>query len=234
MQENGTLLFPAINVNDSVTNSKFDDLYGCRHSLPDGLMRATDVMIAGKVAVVCCYGDVGNGCAATLKQAVFKLGTLALKTFCKPIANRLKKEAGMHPKFRQIIINIAQANHRLTTNMQRRIYGHSTDVAIRPLDEEKAVQAAADLLGELFVFSVAGAAVIFEVQRSSRSEARKEEQQRLELEAMKQRDEDLMREVERLRQKLAGLEQLAKGRELIGALNFRHAYDSENEKAKST
>ncbi|ESR36692.1 hypothetical protein CICLE_v10030363mg, partial [Citrus x clementina] len=69
MQENGTLLFPAINVNDSVTNSKFDDLYGCRHSLPDGLMRATDVMIAGKVAVVCCYGDVGNGCAATLKQA---------------------------------------------------------------------------------------------------------------------------------------------------------------------
>ncbi|KAL9458225.1 hypothetical protein AB3S75_007147 [Citrus x aurantiifolia] len=165
---------------------------------------------------------------------VFKLGTLALKTFCKPIANRLKKEAGLHPKFRQIIINIAQANHRLTTNMQRRIYGHSTDVAIRPLDEEKAVQAAADLLGELFVFSVAGAAVIFEVQRSSRSEARKEEQQRLELEAMKQRDEDLMREVERLRQKLAELEQLAKGRELIGALNFRHAYDSENEKAKST
>ncbi|KAK9186437.1 hypothetical protein WN944_020772 [Citrus x changshan-huyou] len=69
MQENGTLLFPAINVNDSITNRKFDDLYGCRHSLLDGLMRATDVMIAGKVAVVCGYGDVGNGCAATLKQA---------------------------------------------------------------------------------------------------------------------------------------------------------------------
>ncbi|KAK9186445.1 hypothetical protein WN944_020780 [Citrus x changshan-huyou] len=68
MQENGTLLFPAINVNDSITNRKFDDLYGYRHSLLDGLMRATDVMIFGKVAVVCGYGDVGNGCAATLKQ----------------------------------------------------------------------------------------------------------------------------------------------------------------------
>ncbi|KAM3704064.1 hypothetical protein ACJW31_04G147100 [Castanea mollissima] len=69
MQANGTLLFPAINVNDSVTKSKFDNLYGCRHSLPDGLMRATDVMIAGKIAVVCGYGDVGKGCAAALKQA---------------------------------------------------------------------------------------------------------------------------------------------------------------------
>ncbi|KAL2486840.1 Adenosylhomocysteinase 1 [Abeliophyllum distichum] len=69
MQANGTLLFPAINVNDSVTKSKFDNLYGCRHSLPDGLMRATDVMIAGKVAVVAGYGDVGKGCAAALKQA---------------------------------------------------------------------------------------------------------------------------------------------------------------------
>ncbi|XP_039068869.1 OPA3-like protein isoform X2 [Hibiscus syriacus] len=84
---------------------------------------------------------------------VVKLGTLALKTACKPIASRLKKEAGLHPRFRQFIINIAQANHRFTTNMQRRIYGRATDVAIRPLDEEKAVQAAADLLGELFVFT---------------------------------------------------------------------------------
>ena len=62
MQKAGTLLFPAINVNDSVTKSKFDNLYGCRHSLIDGLMRATDVMLAGKVAVVCGYGDVGKGC----------------------------------------------------------------------------------------------------------------------------------------------------------------------------
>jgi adenosylhomocysteinase len=63
----GTLLFPAINVNDSVTKSKFDNKYGCRHSLIDGLNRATDVMIAGKVAVICGYGDVGKGCVESLR-----------------------------------------------------------------------------------------------------------------------------------------------------------------------
>ncbi len=67
MMEAGTLLFPAINVNDSVTKSKFDNLYGCRHSLIDGINRATDVMIAGKTAVVCGYGDVGKGCAQSLR-----------------------------------------------------------------------------------------------------------------------------------------------------------------------
>jgi adenosylhomocysteinase len=67
MQKAGTLLFPAINVNDSVTKSKFDNLYGCRHSLVDGLMRATDVMLGGKVAVVCGYGDVGKGCCQSLR-----------------------------------------------------------------------------------------------------------------------------------------------------------------------
>ena len=67
MQKSGTLLFPAINVNDSVTKSKFDNLYGCRHSCVDGIMRATDVMLAGKVAVVCGYGDVGKGCAQALR-----------------------------------------------------------------------------------------------------------------------------------------------------------------------
>jgi adenosylhomocysteinase len=67
MTENGTLLFPAINVNDSVTKSKFDNLYGCRHSLVDGINRATDVMIAGKVAVICGFGDVGKGCAESLR-----------------------------------------------------------------------------------------------------------------------------------------------------------------------
>jgi adenosylhomocysteinase len=67
MQKAGTLLFPAINVNDSVTKSKFDNLYGCRHSLVDGLNRATDVMLAGKLAVVCGYGDVGKGCAQALR-----------------------------------------------------------------------------------------------------------------------------------------------------------------------
>jgi adenosylhomocysteinase len=67
MMEAGTLLFPAINVNDSVTKSKFDNVYGCRHSLPDGLDRATDVMMGGKVAVVCGYGEVGKGCAQALR-----------------------------------------------------------------------------------------------------------------------------------------------------------------------
>jgi adenosylhomocysteinase len=63
----GTLLFPAINVNDSVTKSKFDNKYGCRHSLIDGINRGTDVMIGGKVALVCGYGDVGKGCAESLR-----------------------------------------------------------------------------------------------------------------------------------------------------------------------
>ncbi|GAA0467821.1 adenosylhomocysteinase [Paractinoplanes deccanensis] len=67
MQRNGTLLFPAINVNDSVTKSKFDNKYGCRHSLIDGINRGTDVLIGGKVAVVCGYGDVGKGCSESLR-----------------------------------------------------------------------------------------------------------------------------------------------------------------------
>jgi len=67
MQQEGKLLVPAINVNDSVTKSKFDNLYGCRESLSDGIKRATDVMVAGKVAVVCGYGDVGKGSAHSLR-----------------------------------------------------------------------------------------------------------------------------------------------------------------------
>jgi len=67
MQEAGELLFPAINVNDSVTKSKFDNLYGCRESLADGIKRATDIMIAGKVVVICGYGDVGKGCAQSMR-----------------------------------------------------------------------------------------------------------------------------------------------------------------------
>jgi adenosylhomocysteinase len=67
MAKKGELLFPAINVNDSVTKSKFDNVYGCRHSLTDGLMRASDVMLGGKVAVVCGYGEVGKGCAQALR-----------------------------------------------------------------------------------------------------------------------------------------------------------------------
>jgi len=67
MHKRGELLFPAINVNDSVTKSKFDNKYGCRHSLVDGINRATDVLIGGKVAVICGYGDVGKGCAESLR-----------------------------------------------------------------------------------------------------------------------------------------------------------------------
>merc|ERR1712165_496611 len=69
MAAKGELLFPAINVNDCVTKSKFDNVYGCRHSLPDGIMRATDVMIGGKRALVCGYGDVGKGSAKSMKAA---------------------------------------------------------------------------------------------------------------------------------------------------------------------
>ncbi len=81
MEREGRLLVPAINVNDSVTKSKFDNLYGCRESLTDGIKRATDVMIAGKVAVVCGYGDVGKGCA----QALRGLGAQVIVTEIDPI-----------------------------------------------------------------------------------------------------------------------------------------------------
>jgi len=69
MERDGRLLFPAFNVNDSVTKSKFDNNYGCKHSLPDGLMRATDVMIAGKKVLICGFGDVGKGCASAMRGA---------------------------------------------------------------------------------------------------------------------------------------------------------------------
>lgn len=135
-----------------------------------------------------------------------KLGSLAFRTLSKPIAARLKYNAGIHPKFRGLIIGIAQANHRFTTNMQRRLYGRATDIHIRPLNEEKAIQAAADLLGELFVFSVAGAAIIYEVQRSARSEARKEEARRLEIEGIKKREEQLALEVQVMKHKISEME----------------------------
>merc|ERR1712160_121809 len=81
MATKGELLFPAINVNDCVTKSKFDNVYGCRHSLTDGIMRATDVMIGGKRALVCGYGDVGKGCAFALRGS----GARVLVTECDPI-----------------------------------------------------------------------------------------------------------------------------------------------------
>ena len=81
MAKEGRLLFPAINVNDAVTKSKFDNLYGCKHSLPDGLCRATDVMMAGKKAVICGYGDVGKGCAQAMKAS----GCIVFVTEVDPI-----------------------------------------------------------------------------------------------------------------------------------------------------
>jgi len=81
MLEEGSLLFPAFNVNDSVTKSKFDNLYGCRESLADGIKRATDIMLAGKVVVVCGYGDVGKGCAKSMRA----YGARVLVTEIDPI-----------------------------------------------------------------------------------------------------------------------------------------------------
>merc|ERR1711981_493217 len=83
MAKKGELLMPAINVNDCVTKSKFDNVYGCRHSLPDGIMRATDVMIGGKRALVCGYGDVGKGCAFAMRGS----GARVLISECDPICS---------------------------------------------------------------------------------------------------------------------------------------------------
>ncbi|KAG1585199.1 hypothetical protein G6F46_014882 [Rhizopus delemar] len=82
MSQKGELAFAAINVNDSVTKSKFDNLYGCRESLADGLKRAMDVMLAGKVAVVCGYGDVGKGCAASLRAYGARVIVTELDPLC--------------------------------------------------------------------------------------------------------------------------------------------------------
>ena len=82
MEKEGRLPFPAINVNDSVTKSKFDNLYGCRESLVDGIKRATDVMIAGKVAVVAGYGDVGKGCAQALRALSAQVWVTEIDPIC--------------------------------------------------------------------------------------------------------------------------------------------------------
>ncbi|KAG0560617.1 hypothetical protein M758_9G000100 [Ceratodon purpureus] len=141
-----------------------------------------------------------------------KLGTLVLRTLSKPLASRLKQQASHHQRFREIIINFAQANHRFQVNLQRRIYSHATDVEIRPLNEEKAVQAAADFMGEAFIFSVGGAVVIYEVQRSARSEARKEEARKKELEDLRERDEIVAGQLDTLRDRVQELEKMLKGR----------------------
>ena len=82
MHERGELAVPAINVNDSVTKSKFDNLYGCRESLADGIKRATDVMIAGKVVVVCGYGDVGKGCAQSMRASARACSITEIDPIC--------------------------------------------------------------------------------------------------------------------------------------------------------
>ncbi len=103
MMEAGTLLFPAINVNDSVTKSKFDNIYGCRHSVIDGLNRATDVMIGGKLAVVCGYGEVGKGCA----QALRGQGARVVITEIDPICALQAAMEGYEVKRLESVVNTA-------------------------------------------------------------------------------------------------------------------------------
>jgi adenosylhomocysteinase len=103
MVERGELLFPAINVNDSVTKSKFDNLYGCRHSLIDGINRATDVMIGGKLAVVCGFGDVGKGCAESLRGQ----GARVIITEIDPICALQAAMQGYEVKTLEEVVEIA-------------------------------------------------------------------------------------------------------------------------------
>jgi adenosylhomocysteinase len=103
MLERGELLFPAINVNDSVTKSKFDNLYGCRHSLVDGINRAVDVMLGGKVAVVCGYGDVGKGCAQSLRGQ----GARVIVTEADPICALQAAMEGFEVKTLESVIDTA-------------------------------------------------------------------------------------------------------------------------------
>ena len=103
MSEKNELLFPAINVNDSVTKSKFDNLYGCKHSLPDGICRATDVMMAGKKAVICGYGDVGKGCAMAMKAQ----GSIVYVTEVDPICALQASMEGFPVVRLETVINTA-------------------------------------------------------------------------------------------------------------------------------
>jgi adenosylhomocysteinase len=117
MVENGELLFPAINVNDSVTKSKFDNLYGCRHSLIDGINRATDVMIGGKVAVVCGFGDVGKGCAESLRGQ----GARVVITEIDPICALQAAMQGYEVKTLEEVVEVADIF--ITTTGNRDIIG---------------------------------------------------------------------------------------------------------------
>ncbi len=118
--ETGDLLFPAINVNDSVTKSKFDNLYGCRHSLIDGINRGTDVMIGGKVAIVCGYGDVGKGCADSLKGQ----GARVIVTEIDPICALQAAMEGYEVKTLEDVIETADIFITATGNKDIITAGH--------------------------------------------------------------------------------------------------------------
>ncbi|MBM3819496.1 MAG: adenosylhomocysteinase [Acidimicrobiia bacterium] len=120
MQEAGTLLFPGINVNDSVTKSKFDNIYGCRHSLPDGLARATDVMLGGKVAVVMGYGEVGKGCA----QALRGQGCRVIVTEIDPICALQAAMEGFEVKTLEDVLDQADIFITATGNFNIITTGH--------------------------------------------------------------------------------------------------------------
>lgn len=114
MSNRGELLIRAINVNDSVTKQKFDNIYGCRHSLPDGLMRATDVMIAGKQVVICGYGDVGKGCAAAMKAC----GARVVVTEVDPICALQACMEGLEVKRIESVLKTADIFITATGNYQ--------------------------------------------------------------------------------------------------------------------
>merc|ERR1712166_93324 len=113
MAAKGELLFKAINVNDSVTKQKFDNIYGCKHSLPDGLMRATDVMLAGKQVVICGFGDVGKGCASAMKAQ----GCRVVVTECDPICALQACMEGYEVKRIESVINTADIFITATGNI---------------------------------------------------------------------------------------------------------------------
>ena len=120
MERDGTLLFPAINVNDSVTKSKFDNIYGCRHSLIDGINRATDVMMGGKIAVVCGYGEVGKGCCQSLRGQ----GCRVIVTEIDPICALQAVMEGYEVKPVESVVNEADIFVTTTGNLNVITVGH--------------------------------------------------------------------------------------------------------------
>jgi hypothetical protein len=127
MMADGELLFPAINVNDSVTKSKFDNLYGCRHSLVDGINRATDVMIGGKTAVVLGYGDVGKGCAQSLQGQ----GARVIVTEIDPICALQAAMEGIQVSLEDVVDTGRHLRHRHRQQGHHHRRPHEEDEAQR-------------------------------------------------------------------------------------------------------